>query len=192
MSFLGKIASKFFDILQSFTGNLGVVLLILITLMMTVEIVSRYIIQAPVYMAEQFVMIMMGWIVFLLLGSVARRDEHIRIGFFVTRVLGHRARTFIFALESITGAALCGYLTYWGIRWVQLAMKLGIKESYTPQMDEYPAWIPWTVVAIGMGIATLFYLERIVRQVQSIYRHRKSRRLEVMADETPLIVEEGM
>ncbi|MFC1963020.1 TRAP transporter small permease [Chloroflexota bacterium] len=192
MSFLGKIVGKFLDILHSFVGNFGVVLLFFIALMMAVEIVSRYILKAPVYMAEQFVMIMMGWIVFLLIGSVAKRDEHIRIGFFVTKVLGSKAKPFIFALESITGFVLCGYLTYWGTKWVQLGMKLGARQSYTPQMDEYPAWIPWIIVAIGMGLTTLFYLERIVRQAQSIYRHRKAAKLEERPGEMPPILEEGM
>ncbi|MFC1993676.1 TRAP transporter small permease [Chloroflexota bacterium] len=192
MGFLGKVTGKFLDILQSFTVNLSVVILVFMTLMMTVEIVSRYIIKSPVYMAEHFVMIMMGWIVFLLIGSVARRDEHIRIGFFVTKVLGSKAKSFTFALESITGLVLSGYLTYWGIKWVQLAMKLGMKESYTPEMDQYPAWVPWIVVAIGMGLATLFYLERIVRQARSIYRHRKTKRLDEMSVEIPPILDKGI
>ncbi|MFC2059045.1 TRAP transporter small permease [Chloroflexota bacterium] len=192
MSILGKIVGKFLDKLQSFTGNFGVALLGFITLMMTVEVVSRYIIRTPVYMAEAFVTIMMGWIVFILLGSVARRDEHIRIGFFISKALGSRAKPFIFALESITGLALCIYLCYWGIKWIQLAMMLGIKESYTPNMDEYPAWIPWMIVAIGMGISALYYLERIVKQAQSIYRHRRAPGENEMPGDLPPSLEEGM
>ncbi|MFC2058546.1 TRAP transporter small permease, partial [Chloroflexota bacterium] len=107
MRLLGKILVRSIDVMQAFTTNMGGLLLVFIVGLMTTAVLFRYVVQNPVYLAEGFLQLMMGWMVFLLMASVSRRDEHIRIGFFVNKVLGPRAKSFIFALENISSLALC-------------------------------------------------------------------------------------
>ncbi|MFC1926134.1 TRAP transporter small permease [Chloroflexota bacterium] len=169
-----KALSKYMDTMHKATTALSVVFLFFTVIIMTYAVVARYLTSALFY-GEPFVVIMLVWTVFLLIGSVARRDEHIRIGFFVNKLLGKRASPFIYGLESVASLALCIYFAYWGIRWVQLAMIINEGISYNELGDEYPAWIPYIIAPGGLIIAATFYLERIVRQARSIYHNIKAK-----------------
>jgi len=192
MRLLGKILVKSIDIMQAFTINMGGLLLVFIVGLMTTAVLFRYVVQNPVYLAEGFLQLMMGWMVFLLMASVSRRDEHIRIGFFVNKVLGPRAKPFIFALENISSLVLCIYFGFWGIRWVQMALRLGMVHPYNAEGDTYAVWIRWIIVPIGVWLTAVIYIERIFIQARSVYRQRKAKREEDMGVGIASQFEEGM
>ncbi|MFC1994237.1 TRAP transporter small permease [Chloroflexota bacterium] len=167
-SLLGKIIGKFFSGVDALSVNMSAAILSVVTVLMTYEIVARFVIDKPFFLTELFVMMMMAAIVFLTMGTVTKRDEHIRIGFFVSKLLGNRAKTVMFTLENIAGLALSFYITYAGIKLVQLMMKLQHKRAWsTNPWDQYSEWIPHMVVCVGMGIVGMFYAWRIVRWLQS-------------------------
>ncbi|MFC2058316.1 TRAP transporter small permease [Chloroflexota bacterium] len=165
---IGRILGRLFSATDALAVNMSAALLSVITVMMTYEIFARHLIDRPFFLAELFIMMMLAAIVFLTIGTVTKRDEHIRIGFFVSKVLGDRSKTVMFVLENIAGLALSFYITYAGVKWVQLQMKLGHVRSWsTNPWDQYSEWIPHMVVCVGMGIAAMFYAWRIVRWLRS-------------------------
>jgi len=163
MRLLGKVIGKFVTGTETVSVNLTAGVLACVTLLMTYEIIGRFVINKPFFLAELFIMMMMAAIVFLTWGSVTRRDEHIRIGFFISKLMGDRAKPFMYVLESIAGVALSAYITYAGVKWIQLSMKLGHTRAWsTNPWDEYPVAVPHMVVCVGMGVATIMYLARLV------------------------------
>ena len=100
MRSLASVLGKILGGTEGFTTHLAAVVLSIVTLMMTWEIITRYIMDKPLFLAEQFIMLMMGGIVFLVLGVVGRRDEHIRIGFFISKLLFFNAGIKILVLQS--------------------------------------------------------------------------------------------
>ena len=169
----GAIATRIIGFLEGLIHNITGVFLGIIILLMAFEVVARYLLKSPFMYAEPFIMMMMAFNVFLLIGPVARPNEHIRIGFFSARIFGRHANAIMFGAESLVSLGLTGYFVYWGIRWVELGRKLGVTETITPNGDTYPAWIPHLIVPIGLSMAGLFYIERVVRQIQILTGHSK-------------------
>jgi len=172
---LGRLARKFMSLLQLTNTGISVFFLMAIVILMFMEVVSRYVFGGSVIsFAETIIRLTMGWIVFLLLGSVARMNEHIRIGFFIDKALGERAGSFVYTLENIVMIPLCIYLGWTGYRWVAFYFRLGFRDELTTiGGPTYPTWIPMVILPIGLFICAAFYLERMITQIHAIRFRRK-------------------
>jgi len=127
--------------------------------------------------------LLMVWFVFLLVGSVSRGDEHIKISGLVEVVLRKRAKAFLFMVENIVALPLCIYFTWAGYCWIAHRMSQG-SLSFIGEYHTYPAWIPNIIVPIGFGIASLFYLERTAKQVRAfLLRRREEQAIESQSGE---------
>ncbi|MFC2058615.1 TRAP transporter small permease [Chloroflexota bacterium] len=173
MRFLAKALAKFLDILEEFNLSISSSFLFIILGFMVYEIITRYIIKSTLVFSEQIMMTMLGWSVFLLIGEIARKDDHIRIGFFIDRLLGKKAPLFVYALESIASFSLCIYLIHCSIRWIKLQKFMGIDIYITPSGATYKEWMPNIVIPIALIMASLFYLERIILQARHLFRQYK-------------------
>ena len=112
---------------------------------------------------------MVAWSVFLLVGSVARRDEHIRITFFIEKALGSRAQTVWSVLEDIVTLPICIFLVWASWRWLAHTMEQDVQFTLFQLAGfTYPAWIIYVIFPIGMGLGALFYIERVVRRIRSL------------------------
>ena len=148
--------------------------MILITVLMLLEIMGRYVAGYAFGFSTAVIALMTGWGVYLLVGSVARRDQHVRIGFFVEKILGRRAQPVYHTLENVFSIGLCGFLVYAGYLLIASYMRQGTETVFMPTKTgsiEYPAWINLLILPLGFFIAILFYVERIGKQIQSL-RHR--------------------
>ncbi|MFC1926765.1 TRAP transporter small permease [Chloroflexota bacterium] len=172
---LGRLARKFMSLLQLTNTSISVLFLMIIVLLMFMEVVSRYVVGGSVVsFAETIIRLTMGWTVFLLLGSVARMNEHIRIGFFIDKALGPKAGSFVYAMENIVMLPLCIYLGWVGYRWVAFYFRLGFRDELTTiGGPTYPTWIPMVILPIGLFICAAFYLERMITQIHAIRLRRK-------------------
>jgi TRAP-type C4-dicarboxylate transport system permease small subunit len=170
-----NLPGKLLALVQRATIAVSVVLLLVMTWGMFAGVVMRYFVGGHVPYLETFLGVLLAWSVFLLIGSVARRDEHIRIGFFAETVLRQRAQPFFTALENIISLPLLIYLAWVGYRWVVFHMDQGTREFLGRSTTTYPVWPTITVVSIGCGIGALFYLERTVKQVRSLLLRRQKK-----------------
>ncbi|MFC2058259.1 TRAP transporter small permease [Chloroflexota bacterium] len=171
---LGRLASKFMSLLQLTNITISVFFLLVIVGLMFVEVVSRNLGGSVIAFAETIIRLTMGWTVFLLLSSVARLNEHIRIGFFIEKALGQRAGSFVYALENIVMIPLCIYLGWVGYRWVAFYFRLGFRDELTTiGGPTYPTWIPMVILPIGLFLCAAFYLERMITQIHATRFRRK-------------------
>jgi len=166
-----RLLGKSIGFVQRATVTIGVVFLLLITVLMFVTVVLRYFVGSAVPYTMVFLTGLMVWFVFLALGSVSRRDEHIKISILADMLFRGRAKEILATLENVVALPLCIYFTWAGYQWVTLTMAQGTRYLFG-YFYSYPAWIPHLILPIGFGIASLFYLERTVKQVQSILLRR--------------------
>ena len=169
---------KFLDFCQRGTSAMGASFLILITVLMIIEVVGRYFASFTLGFSSTLINIMTGWGVYLLVGSVARRDQHVRIGFFIEKVLGRRAEPVYHTVENVFSLGLCCFLIYAGYLLIASTMQQGTESIFmstkTGSID-YPAWIDLIVIPLGFFIAILFYGERIANQIRSLIRYLSGR-----------------
>ncbi|MFC2058226.1 TRAP transporter small permease [Chloroflexota bacterium] len=165
---------KFSAFLYWFATILGVSILVAMTGLILVNTLSRTIVVLPIGWLEDVVTVAVAWSVFLLLGPVAKRDSHIRVGFFMQKVLGiQRASSAWRALECVFGFGIAAYLSYYGYYWLILSYDMHTI-SYSAGGFWYPVWITRTVVPMGMGILAFLYLSRGLCQLASFMNVRAS------------------
>lgn len=166
---------KFLDFVQRGTTIVTASFLLLITVMMVFEVVGRYFAGFTLGFSSTLITIMTGWGVYLLIGSVARRDQHVKIGFFIEWVLGRRrAKPVYETVENVFSLGMCCFLIYAGYLLIASYMRAGTEAVFMPTETgsiDYPAWINLIAIPLGFFIAMLFYLERIGKQIRSL-RHR--------------------
>jgi len=163
---LGKVAkpgNKPLDLVQRGLVGVCVALLAGMATLMFVVVVTGKIVGQAIPHSELYLIGMLAWGTFLILGSVSRRDEHIRIGFFIETVLRDRAKPFWTVVENITGLAYCVFAAWVSWSWVSKRIAEGAVEFLG--LETYPAWIPILCVPIGFSLCALFYLERGVKQL---------------------------
>ena len=105
----------------------------------------------------------MTWGVFLGVASITRDNSHIRVSFFADKILGQEKASRVgITLENITGVAACGFLTYLSTRWILFSYQAGTT-----------LWVPRLAVLIGTALLTIFYVERLIKQIKS-YRAQRT------------------
>lgn len=162
--------------LQGATSAMGAVFLMLIATLMFIDVIGRYFGGFALGFSPTLITLMLGWGVYLLVGSVARRDEHVRISFVIERVLGQRAKAVYHAVENILSLGLCGFLIYAGYLLIASYMEIGQQTLFMPRAAgsiKYDAWINVIVIPLGFFIAALFYIERIAKQIRSLRRKQR-------------------
>lgn len=166
-----RLIKRLMDGLDSTLLGIGTVFIILISVLMLAEIVLRQVFGIGLQWSQVVVTMLLPFIVFLLMGPVARENEHIRIGFFAELILRKRAKVIMAALENIFALGICSFLIWASYRLISLRMKMG--STMTLNSDppiEIPDWIPIVVLAIGLFLAIVFYLERVFKQIRSLRR----------------------
>ncbi|MFC1999765.1 TRAP transporter small permease [Chloroflexota bacterium] len=173
------IIGKLLDFLQRFTTTMAAGFLILITAMMMIEVVGRYFASYTLGFSNTLIILMTAWGVYLLVGSVARRDQHVRIGFFIEKVLGRRAEPVYHTVENVFSFSMCGFLIYATYLLIASDIRYSNESILMPTKTSsimYPAWVNLVVVPLGCFIAMVFYAERIGNQIRSLNRYLRGHR----------------
>ncbi|MFC1926448.1 TRAP transporter small permease [Chloroflexota bacterium] len=167
-----RLVTKSLNILQKTTVYIGEVFLILMMGLMFVEVIYRFWGGSLLPFGHTILTAMVAWSVFLLIGSVSRENGHIRISFFIEKALGKRAERIWPVLEDVISLPLCVFLVWASWRWVALYMQQGLRqELFQLGGFTYPSWVPIIIVPIGLSIASVFYLERIVKRIHALFSH---------------------
>ncbi len=119
-------------------------LVVVMVAVVAVEVVCRYVFNAPLMGAEDLAKLCMIWIVFLAAGRVARDDQHIRIDFFVDR-LAERPRRIVNAAVSVIAVLVLLVTLWFGL--VLLGSQRGMK-SVGLNID-----VTWFSSALPVGLA---------------------------------------
>jgi len=158
-----KILVKALDFIEMAATSAGVLIITAIGLVTLAAVILRYVPQLPP----------LGWVVelgsLLAVGAVyfgiataTRRDRHIKMTFFAELLFKKRAPYIITIAENIVGIGVCVVLCLLGYR---LAHFSYVMEFSWYGTLSYPLWIPQMMLIFGPALMTLFYLERIVRQL---------------------------
>jgi len=169
-----KLVRGFLNVVEKATEIWGGASVIMISVLMVLAVILRYTIGGSIEGSWIIMTLLMVWFTFASIGSISRRDEHIKIGLLAEMVLRQRAKAFRYTLENAVALPLCIYMSWAGWHWVDFRIKQGGEEFLSTGVS-IPDWIPILIVPIGFNIATLYYLERLVKQVNSYLRQRRER-----------------
>jgi len=146
----------------------SILMLIGMTGIMFLSTIFRYILDSPWKWSEEALVYMLSWSIFILMGSVARKHEHVRISFFIDRVMGSpdKAQRVSNVLENIVGLGISIFLAYAAFRWLNLSREMGAI-VWSATGHTYAEWLTRIVPTLGLCLLSFFYLERSIRMLLS-------------------------
>lgn len=144
--------------IKLFTEVIPVLLLVVVTVIITADVVARTVFNKPVFAAAEIGLIAFVWLVWLGTVAVARQGEMMGISYFVERLGRFRQPAMI--LSDILVIGICAFSTYASYRQVSTA-RFTIFDTL-----HLPKWI----LAVGVGLSffclTLVYCNKLLRVVR--------------------------
>jgi TRAP-type C4-dicarboxylate transport system permease small subunit len=152
--------------LEKFSLGVAVFLLLAMFAIMFYSIIARYAANSPLIWSEELLSFFFSYSIFIILGALARSDQHIRIGFFIERIFGEeKAKLIGTTLENIIGLSVTALFAYTAYQWTATSYTMGEKEFTHFIENFYPVWTTKVLPTVGMGFLSLFYLERCIKQL---------------------------
>lgn len=143
------------------------IMLALITVMIFVEVISRYVFGVSHGFLEEFSRWFCVCICYLMIGVIEKNRRHVRVDFLSTR-LPERYQTLILVVTDIATLALCGFLCWSGIELAQSYRELGILSTTEIQI---PLWIVRLSVPLGAAFLAFFSVEHLIGDICSLSKH---------------------
>ena len=157
-----KAISLAIEGISDFFFTLSQIILILLTALVFVSSMLRFALNLPVESSIEIGEYALVFIVFMGAAGIMRREEHITVDIFLTRLKGQRRRR---ADLAILGASLfwCAMMDWYSWKYVWNAYKYGMTSS---SLLRFPLYISYSFLAIGFAVLTLQLLILFSRKLK--------------------------
>ncbi|MCK9218335.1 MAG: TRAP transporter small permease [Firmicutes bacterium] len=154
---LKKIEKAIIDF-ETFLAGTGI---LLITAIIFVNVVLRYIFKTGMIWVEEFTRYMMIWVVFVASGLAVRRNLHVSMDALFNYLPDSIKRYMSIFIYIVSGLLSLG-LTIVG---TQYALSLGRTDQVAVALDWFPLWILAICVPIGGIFMVIFYWQLAWRNI---------------------------
>ncbi|MBT8369817.1 MAG: TRAP transporter small permease [Deltaproteobacteria bacterium] len=132
------------------------VLLTVMILMAFSQIVLRNFFSTGIAWGDALVRYLVVWVGFVGAAIAAREDKHITIDV-LSRWITGAGKSTIRAISHFSSAAICGLLTWAGIKFIGFEAQMGGTAFFN-----LPVWVPELIIPIAFGLMTLRYTLRLI------------------------------
>ena len=126
-------------------------------------VIARYLLHNPPDWAEEIVIYLIIWAVFITASILAEERGHVAATLIVERFSG-KTRRILAIFNGLVALGFCVIVSYLGFRIVSAAYAFD-ERSLTAL--RFPVWIPYLSVAVGCTLVSLRYVLRVYRLVFS-------------------------
>lgn len=149
----------------SLTSGAGI-LMILISVLVFGEVISRYIFQRSHDFVPFYTPWAMAWMVYFMLGVITKRRQHILVDILLNR-LPERYRPLLLLVTDILSVFFAVLLCWASIKYLPMIRQLGVSST---TIIRIPTWIVMLCVPLGGIFFGLLSLERIFVDIQSLIK----------------------
>ncbi len=146
-----KILIKLSDAVNNFAKILMVILMISISILLFIQVFSRYVLNASLFWAEELGRYFLIWITFLGASIGVKYKSHIGIDFFYRRY-SPRVRKFFDIIIIISGLLLSFIMFFYGIK---ISLFVRFQQSSALLI---PMSIPYISIAVGGMFIFIHYM----------------------------------
>lgn len=153
------------DRMSTLSSYLAAFLILFLTLSMCIEVISRYIFNAPTFWAHEVAYMMLAAIFLFSIGEALRKEVHVRIDLLYGR-FGDRGR----ALVNVLGLAILFLPGCW---WISIELcRYAFRAYQTGMTTAQSAWNPvvWPFRAMMAVGFTLFSLQATIELLRNLAR----------------------
>ncbi len=133
-----------------------VALLMVMILMAFSQILLRNFFNTGIGWGDSLVRYLVVWVGFIGAAIAAKEDKHISIDVLARWVTG-AGESAIQAISNFSSAAICGLLTWAGIKFIWFEAQMGGTTFF-----KLPVWVPELIIPIAFGLMTLRYSLRLI------------------------------
>ena len=142
--------------------------MIVITLLIFAEVVTRYFGQSYGFM-EEFSKWSQIWFVYLMLGVIEKARSHIAVDI-LPRKLPERYKTGLLVFWDIVTLTFAILLFWSGVRVCLRLMQMGVISGTGISI---PLWIAWLCMPLGAIFLAFFSIEHLARDIPSLVKHKR-------------------
>ena len=161
---LGRGVGKAIDWCCDFGHLLGDTVTVALLLIVTYEVVARYVFNNPPIWAEEICCYLFIFMVLMPLGGVLKGDHNIALDLLIRNVSPGR-RLWLEIMNSLVGLLFCIILTWYGAKYTFFQYRFNFRAS---TLLATPLWIPYMIIPIGAGLVSLQYLVKISKYISSL------------------------
>jgi C4-dicarboxylate transporter DctQ subunit len=137
---------------------LGAGLMIAMVIILFIQVISRFVFSSSLSWSEELARYMFIWMIYLCLGSVALRGEHIVIDVLILR-MGPRLRRSVLTLALLIAFAL-NVLVLWTATDIALVFQ---QLGQTSPALSLPMWLVYAALPVGMLISAVRTVQTGIR-----------------------------
>jgi TRAP-type C4-dicarboxylate transport system permease small subunit len=131
------------------------VLLLTMILIAFLQIVLRNFFATGVDWGDALVRYLVVWVGFVGAAIAVKEGKHITIDV-ISRALSGVRRRLLQAVSNTCSAAICGLLTWAGIKFIRFEAEMG-----GTVFLKLPVWVPELIIPVSFGLMTLRYVLRL-------------------------------
>jgi C4-dicarboxylate transporter, DctQ subunit len=151
-----KRANLIFDFLIDSFASLSAFLLAFIMIAVCIDIILRYSLQRPTQWVSEVTEYCLLWIGFLAAAWVLKKDGHVSLDL-VTSRLNQEAQAFLAIVNSIIGAAVYLFLTWYG---TIVTLDLFHRGLHMSTIIGPPAYILYLIIPLGSILFSIQFMKR--------------------------------
>ena len=173
---------------ENFEGTIMLVMLILITTVMSVQIVARYVFQSPMPWPEEFSRYCYIWTVFLSLGFTLKKGNMLRVNV-VVDLFPNIVRNLIYLSVNVVLLVVFAVFFYNALIRTNFVRGTG---QVSPAM-RIPTWLMYCSTVIGFGLGVLRLAQACLADMANLNRPAittKEAVLQEAAEEAAVVLDE--
>ena len=157
--------------LEKAIENLSSIIVVILTIFIGTEVVSRYLVGKSYGFLEEFSCWMMVWFSFLSTGVLLRRNQHVRVDVLEDR-LSARGKAILTILSSITSLIAGVWFAWAGIL---TCIKAYQSQELSISSLGIPLWFVRLALPIGMVCLAIFSIELLSKSIRSFGSLKRGR-----------------
>lgn len=126
------------------------------SLLLFINVITRYVFLYPIYWAEELCRYLMVWMIFIGASQVTLRGGHVAVDI-VPRLLPKRANLVLAFLVNGISIGFCIVLAYFAYKQM---MRVKIARQVSPAM-ELPMWVAYLAIPLGTLLMSVRYLQQM-------------------------------
>ena len=121
------------------------------------QVVMRYVFNKAPEWAEESVLYLIVWGVFIISSKLVRDDEHVGADFILRR-LPYTFQRVIEIINCLVALSFCAIVIWYGFQII--AVTFAMDERSTTRL-RFPMWIAYSAIPVGTCLISLSYLRRL-------------------------------
>jgi TRAP-type C4-dicarboxylate transport system permease small subunit len=133
----------------------------IITLLIFVQVVSRYVFETAIFGIEEIACYVAVWLYFLGASVGAEQRGHMSASLVELLLRGEVAQRVIRLLVCSLSVLLCGWMTVWAWGLANWSLKLGMMSTEI----NVPVGYAQLAMPVGLGLMTLYFLAELIETI---------------------------